>query len=573
MPVPTLEGVRRQTADLGALGARIPSRRLYTVSFGVPMNPLVVLVLTMSGPASAATLSVGPAQTYTTISDALVAAVAGDVIEVEAGDYAENLYVDVDVDIVGLGGSGATSISAPSGTAIIVSGSTASLTGFTVNPTSNRGMQVSAGADFSGQDLVFSGFITYDDEGSGLAGGYSTVSLTDCVFDDLETWPLQDGAAIALNDSTIAFSRVAVTNSRPGEDGAVKLLRVDGTIDDSWFEGNHAGGKGGAVMLEDSAVTITNSTFLDNVADSAGGALVFNGGDIVATGNTFCGNRAIQHGGAVAMSGVGTVDNHWSGNLFVDNEAVAEGGGIWASGGVGPSLIDNTFVGNIATDGGHFRGVGNAPVLANDIFAYAVAGNGISQDTTAGSRDYNLFWSNVGADTGGALGAGDLGANSVFADPMFLAWSADADCTNDDFGLDPLSPAIDAGDPAYPDPGGSPGDIGATSDQVATTTPGTATGTGTGTSTGTATGSTPTGTSTGATGTGTGDPAQPDDAKSGCGCSTGSPSSNGWVLIGALLVARHRRRSWHVVRPREPRCPPTCRSSSRTRTEPAPSSP
>ena len=51
--------------------------------------------------ASAATLSVGPGLTYTTISEALDAAADGDRIEVAGGVYQEVLEIDIDVEIVG----------------------------------------------------------------------------------------------------------------------------------------------------------------------------------------------------------------------------------------------------------------------------------------------------------------------------------------------------------------------------------------------------------------------------------------------------------------------------------------
>ena len=50
---------------------------------------------------------------------------------------------------------------------------------------------------------------------------------------------------------------------------------------------------------------------------------------------------------------------------------------------------------------------------------------------------------------------------AVFADPLFVDWSADGNPLNDDFRLAPDSPAIDAGLPTFLDPDGSRSDLGA----------------------------------------------------------------------------------------------------------------
>ena len=50
----------------------------------------------------------------------------------------------------------------------------------------------------------------------------------------------------------------------------------------------------------------------------------------------------------------------------------------------------------------------------------------------------------------------------MFADPLFVLWSDDGDPTNDDLGLQPGSPAIDAGFPGLLDPDGTVSDLGHT---------------------------------------------------------------------------------------------------------------
>jgi hypothetical protein len=64
-------------------------------------------------------------------------------------------------------------------------------------------------------------------------------------------------------------------------------------------------------------------------------------------------------------------------------------------------------------------------------------------------------------DAGGYFYVGDGIDGHVVADPGFVSWSADGDCSNDDLRLASGSALRDAGDPKILDPDGSRSDIGA----------------------------------------------------------------------------------------------------------------
>ncbi len=618
-----------------------------------------ILLLAIPGVTSAATLTVGAAG-YVTINDALDAAADGDVIEVEAGDYPETLYIDVDVDIIGLGGVAGNSLSGTGAPAIHVDDATVGLTGFTLNPTADRGVLVENGSTFTGTDLDISGFSIFGmEEGPALSSTDSEVTLTDVIFDgnsgDI------DGGAVALRDSLGVFTRVTITNTVSGRDGALAIDFADLFLDDSLFEGNDADRNAGAIEVDnDSSATITATDFIDNTSSEDGGAISAEGGGLlvvdactfdaniasdgnatgsggaihvwqgtdldlsnsafdansaeldggaldledgtyslrdntfsentatdlggaihievegdlsidgdifdsnsaewagalyirnetvadvafasfigntaierggairamqegigaltvsfssfdlntsgttggaisVATGfggngqfaavnNSFSGNAAVTSGGALYLDEVddiyaeanifcandggfeggaaGVVDagdgiNEWVGNLVAENVSSSFGGGLRFDNAGPPYLANNTFVGNGSNDGGHVRAFQTSPDLVNNIFMDATDGDGVTQSNSNGARDYNLWFNNTTDDVGDQLNAGDLGNNAVFSDPDLMAYSADGDCSNDDFSLDVGSPAIDAGDPSIYDRDGSTSDIGA----------------------------------------------------------------------------------------------------------------
>jgi len=98
----------------------------------------------VAGFASAATLNVGPEQTYTTIQSAIdAAASSGDIINVAAGTYAEHITIGKSLDL--LGASKTTTIidGGSSGVVITISASNVVVKGFTIE---NSGTDIAAHA-------------------------------------------------------------------------------------------------------------------------------------------------------------------------------------------------------------------------------------------------------------------------------------------------------------------------------------------------------------------------------------------------------------------------------------------
>ena len=156
-----------------------------------PASIATSLALLLPGLASAATLSVGPSRTYTTIGAAVSAATGGDTIEVDPGSYRESLDLTEDLVFIGLGGSSNTEIRGTN-TAIRIRDAAVEFHGFEVtNTTTGQGFNLDNGADVLLEDVYVH---DQDNTGTVVAGGAfgggvfvhnSTIELVDCVFESI----------------------------------------------------------------------------------------------------------------------------------------------------------------------------------------------------------------------------------------------------------------------------------------------------------------------------------------------------------------------------------------------------
>ena len=183
------------------------------------------IVIALSGAASAATLKVGPGETYTTIAAAATAAANGDVIEIDAGTYHEAVVLQRD-NLTVRGVNGRPVID---------------MTGQTIS--NGKGIFVSDGANAVFENLELVGASVSSGNGAGIRWeGTGTFAVRECVFRSNENGIL--GGNDAANTATIEDNEfVDNSHGTPGQTHSVYFGEVDSvTFRGNWSHALYGGG-------------------------------------------------------------------------------------------------------------------------------------------------------------------------------------------------------------------------------------------------------------------------------------------------------------------------------------------
>jgi predicted outer membrane repeat protein len=414
--------------------------------------------------AMASTITVGAGADFPTISEAVVVASSGDVIEVGAGTYSESVDLG-GKSLVLRGTSGAllTTISPTSSlAAITMDSSEASVTieGFTLAPAGGgRGLFIAgtspmisnmviegAGTDGSGQGggaYVSAGSPTFDnvvfrDNYAAMGGDlYVTigadVQLTDCTLNGART---NFGGSLYVVASTV---RLTDTDSNGSSsrftggfaylDNGANLVASNVQVSDSQSDGGHAG----AVFAKDHSVIFWTD---GGVSDATLLALSYSGGAFFLSDScSFVGTDITIDGGTAGAGGAMYVEDGSSatcvGCRFLDNVAAREGGGIAAASTSDVSCVDCLFDGNTGERGGGVDLTGDAAFSdTNSTFTSneATDQDGGAVRVTNGSEiavTGTTFTGNSAGQAGGAIYISSPGDAVVIEGASFSVNTAD----------------------------------------------------------------------------------------------------------------------------------------------------
>jgi len=373
---------------------------------------------------------------FLTPQEAVAAADTGEVVCVEPGTYAGGLGISSEVQVIGIGGAGLTTLDG-GGTVVSFSGGVGSgtvLQGFTLTGGSAT---YGAGINLSSASPMLIGLEITGNSASFSGGGMELVSAHPTLIDVSITYNTASyfGGGMNLDDSSPQMIQVTIMANEAVYGGAMYAAWGSSpTMEGAIIASNNAQDAAG-LYLYDSYPTITHSAIAGNVATGgAGGMLTVMGSAPTLTNVAVVANQAAGAGGGLYLMGhPATLSNV----IVVGNEAMW-GAGIYLEG-ADPTLTNVIVSGNTAGDfGGGVHGNPSTPAIRYcDVFGNV-------------PEDYYDVTDPTGTD------------GNVSADPLFLD-TADADPMVWDYHLDPLSPLVDTGDPdaALDDPDGSRGDMGA----------------------------------------------------------------------------------------------------------------
>lgn len=238
------------------------------------------------------------------------------------------------------------------------------------------------------------------------------------------------------------------------------------TIENCWITENTSENSGGGIAGFDSAVTLAHSFITGNMA-TIGGGMATSGGELAISQSTIAENAAVDGGGLYAAPGAASRVVIDSTSIF-DNHASGDGGGMMSSASAG--VITNTTVSGNGADG-HGGGLsiegGSLKLHHTTITNNAATGSGsgiysgetsvvtLTNSLVAQNQDHEDCWGTVAVEGAALLGSTSECTLQGATSGVLIGVDARLNPLQDNggltytHGLQPDSPAIDAGSPDF----------------------------------------------------------------------------------------------------------------------------
>lgn len=341
-----------------------------------------------------------PAEACRTIGIVIDRAAPGDVINISAGVYHENLSVAKNLSLSGAGAAVTFIDGGQVGPVVSITTEGSDVTVYLSGLTLQNG-QFETGAGLhseSGNGLVTvsNSRILSNTATTGGGGIFSQgrLKLINVQIENNLNSVSQQGGGLLTSGSAELINVTVTNNTAPAGGGLANFGIL--TITNSYIGGNNEAAQGGGLFNygESAKLTINNSTISGNTASGSGGGLYNEGGQVVIAGSVISGNQAGGNGGAIYTVKLGNMGGQVTLNASTvrNNSTSALGGGLYNE---AQTVIDNT---QLAAN----QAEGSGGAVYNSSQGQLIVTNSQLQDNTAAS-----------APGGGLLNRGTATLNGV----------------------------------------------------------------------------------------------------------------------------------------------------------------